>query len=405
MSLSTQSDAENQVGKTASFPIAEAAPVPVALTAYEQTEGTSETEVIVAQPALSLPDLENHVQSTMLASYDQQATENHALTLQAIESLAMTNNASLKELAATTQKAAGFRTQVGLKPNPTVGYQAQQLADQGTDQHLVYAEQEIVTGGKLQLNRRVQNEALRSQLFELEAQRFRVINDIRSRFYQALALQRQEELVRNFQEVANKGYELAVLRREAAEGSQIDVLQASIQRSEIDLALRQLQLRYAGYWRELFALAGVPDMPVGRLQGDLPNDIEALNWDAVATSMVSSSPEYAAAQARISQAYAALRRHSIQPTPNVRVQLGAGVDNGTDSGMINLQAGVPVPVHNKNQGNIHAAQAELCRAQMEAARIEQSIKARLAAISVNMMQLKQLYQLIKTKSCQVHRIH
>ena len=47
----------------------------------------------------------------------------------------------------------------------------------------------------------------------------------------------------------------------------------------------------------------------------------------------------------------------------------------------NLQVGAPMPVFNKNQGNIAAARAELVRASREVERIENSIKARLAAVS------------------------
>ena len=67
------------------------------------------------------------------------------MTLGDFESLAFTNNPTIRELAATTQKAAGYRTQVGLRANPIVGYQGVQLADRGTDQHTAFVEQEFVT--------------------------------------------------------------------------------------------------------------------------------------------------------------------------------------------------------------------------------------------------------------------
>ena len=90
-------------------------------------------------------------------------------TLDQLLSMAFANNPAIKELAATTQIAAGYRTQVGLYANPLLGYQGQQLADAGTDQHVVFLQQQIITGGKLELNRAVLNEAVRAQLQELEA--------------------------------------------------------------------------------------------------------------------------------------------------------------------------------------------------------------------------------------------
>ncbi len=303
------------------------------------------------------------------------------MTLEQVLELALANNPAIKELAATTQKAAGFRTQVGLYANPIMGYQGAQLADRRTDQHLLFAEQEFATAGKLALNRRVLNEALRAQLQELEAQKLRVGTDIRVIFYQILAFQKQIELTEEFRGLLDKGYELAQLRLKAAEGSKIDILQTKVQRSEVDLAYRQAKAKLDAAWREMSAIAGTPDLTQTRLVGELPKQADAIVWDEMALSVVNSSPEYAAARSRVSQARAALERQGVQAIPNLTVQFGSGFDRGTNSGMMNLQVGAPIPVFNKNQGNIAAAQAEYCRAQLEAQRIENGIKARLATIS------------------------
>jgi outer membrane protein, heavy metal efflux system len=46
-----------------------------------------------------------------------------------------------------------------------------------------------------------------------------------------------------------------------------------------------------------------------------------------------------------------------------------------------LEIGAPLPVFNKNQGNMAAARAEYARAVLDATRIESAIKARLAVVS------------------------
>ncbi|MEZ6092138.1 MAG: TolC family protein [Pirellulaceae bacterium] len=304
-----------------------------------------------------------------------------ALTLEAIESMALANNPTIAELVATTQKAAGFKTQVGLRANPILGYNATQLADQGTDQHTVFISQTIITGDKLALNRAVLNEALRAQLMQLEAQKYRIATDIRITFYDALAAQQRVDLIRDFQSVADKGVDIAEQLKEAKEGSQLEIVQAKVQKNEIDLALRQAQIRFDAAWREMAALAGNPDMMPVPLQGTLPGAETALDWSIVASTMIASSPEVQSAQARINQARANLCRQQAQPIPNLDLQLASGYDNGTDNGLINFQVGAPIPVFNKNQGNISAARAEYVRASRELQRIENSIKARLAQVS------------------------
>lgn len=304
-----------------------------------------------------------------------------SITLAELEALALANNPTLSQLALATQEAAGYRTQVGLKPNPTVGYQGVQLADQSTDQHTLFIEQEIVRGDKLLWNRAVLNESLRAQLLELETQRWRVVTDIRTRFYNALALQRRLQLIEEFQAVTDKGLELAELRRQAAEGSQIDVLQAKVQKNEVDLAGRQTQVAATAAWRELIALSGAPNLPAASLAGELPVELEQLDWSSVAAKTIVDSPELEVAQARVAQARTNLQRQLQQPIPNVILQMAAGVDNGTNSGLMNVQLGAPIPVHNQNQGNIAAARAEYCRRLREVERLENSIRARLANVS------------------------
>lgn len=344
---------------------------------------------VASVPVASLPAVQGTnvgevgVGAVAVADRPSSATPHQppSLSLEQFESIALSNNPTLRGMAATTQKAAGYRTQVSLRANPSVGYQGMQLADEGTDQHVAFVEQEFVTGGKLALNRRVLNEAVQAQLHELETQRVRVLSDVRSKYYEALAAQQRIELIHVFQSVADKGFELAELRKAALEGSQIDVLQAKVQKNEIDLAYQQAQIAFQAAWKELAALAGVADLSPGHLSGQLPQSEELLDWQSVSATILSSSPELQAAQARVRQARALLDRHGVQAIPNLTMQLGAGVDNATDSGLINIQVGAPIPVFNQNQGNIAAARAEYCRAQMDVERIENSIAARLAAVS------------------------
>ena len=223
------------------------------------------------------------------------------MTLQDLESIALANNPAIQELAATTQKAAGYREQVTTRPNPTVGYQAQQLADRGTDQHLAFIEREFVTADKLELNHRVLNATLSAQLQELEAQRFRVRTDIQVRFYQALALQKQLDLIAEFSQVAEQGLDFAIQRREAGEGTRVDVLQSKILKSEVHLTQRQTRAKLAGVWREIVAISGIPELEYTKLEGTLPSKTDVVDWEGLATNIVTSSPEYAAAHDRISR--------------------------------------------------------------------------------------------------------
>ncbi len=178
-----------------------------------------------------------------------------------------------------------------------------------------------------------------------------------------------------------QGVVAAEKRLKAGEGSKIDLLQTQVQLKQLELDRRQLVAVLDARLRELVALAGVPSLSLQRVSGDLPDSPLTQDWKAIEDGIVATSPEYAAAQARIRRASALVRRHESQPLPNLGIQMGAGVDNGANSGMMNVQVGAPIPVFNKNQGNISAARAEYCRALQEAQRVDNAIRARLAVAS------------------------
>lgn len=301
-------------------------------------------------------------------------------TLEDLETLALTNNPTLKQLSLSAAKAAGFRTQVGLRPNPNLGYSGQQLADRGTDQHTAFVEKEIVTGGKLALNQNVLNAAVRQQLCEVQTRQARIKTDVRVAYMNLLAARKKETTLQEFADASKRAVELTELRKRAKEGSQIDVLQATTQLNQVLLQKAQAEVASRAFAKELSAITGVevtPDAVVGVL------DASGItyDWDSVFADLRDSNPEFQVALANRERAAANWRRQNIQRSPNLTFQLGAGVDKGTDSGMINTQLSAPLAIYNRNQGNIAAAYADFCIAQLELERIERSMQARLASIS------------------------
>ncbi|MEZ6056364.1 MAG: TolC family protein [Planctomycetaceae bacterium] len=304
-------------------------------------------------------------------------------TLAQLESLALAQHPAIQEASASAHKVAGYHDQVGTRPNPVVGYNATQLADAGTDQHVAFVEQELVMGGKLALNQNVLSQEMQSQLWEVETQRYRVLTDVRQKFYEALAAQRRWEMATEFREIAAKGAEIAQLRVDAKEGSMTEVLQAEILRQQVEIQRQQAEAAYRGAWKQLMAATGQPASNPESLDGVLPGASEVPQWESVTSNVLASSPELQGARSRVSRARANIERQDVQAIPNVAVMLAAGRDNGTGSNMVNAQFGLPLPIFNRNEGNISAANAELCRASQEVRRLELAIQSRIAEAAQN----------------------
>jgi cobalt-zinc-cadmium efflux system outer membrane protein len=132
------------------------------------------------------------------------------LTLETMVQIALANNPTLRQASASLEAARGKWVQVGLYPNPGLGYLGNQIGDRGTaGQQGAYLEQEFVRGGKLTLNRQVAEREIAIAQQTLEAQRQRVINDVRTQFYNTLVAQRSVEITRELREIGVRGQSVA----------------------------------------------------------------------------------------------------------------------------------------------------------------------------------------------------
>ncbi len=316
--------------------------------------------------------------STDSPSTDSANSDVGGWTIDRFESLALENNPAIQQAAASASKAMGYRCQVGLSPNPTVGYNGTQLADRSTDQHVAFVEQDFVTADKLCKNQLVLEQEVQSMLWEVQTQRQRVLTDVRRNFYRALTAQRRLELAAEFKEVAEKGVQTAQARLDAKEGSRTDLLQSEIQLQQVEVQLSQAEATLLGTWKQLVTVAGVPGLHPQRLSGTFPDAPEDHDWQQVSSEILGASPELRSAYSRQARSQANIDRQEAQATPNLSFMLSAGHDNSTGSGMINTQVGLPLPINNANQGNVSAAQAEFCRASQDVRRTELAIQSRLA---------------------------
>ncbi len=301
-----------------------------------------------------------------------------AMTLATLESWALASNPAIRQASASARKAIGYRGQVATAPNPTVGYQGVQLGDAGTDQHLAFISQDFVLGNKLELNDQVLGHAVQAQLWEVEAQRYRVLTDVRIHFYEALAAQQRLHAAKEFGRVLARGVEVAEARKAAQEAGQPEVLLARVQKNEIDLVQRRAQFAFEGAWRELAATIGQRRLSPITLEIPAAPAAAVRDWDEVYADLVARSPELRAANALVCRAAANVRRQEAQPIPNLQLEVAVGHDQGTGVAFGQVQAGLPVAVFNKNRGNIDAAQAEYARACQNVERLKMSLSARLA---------------------------
>jgi len=317
-----------------------------------------------------------------------------SLRLEELEQMALKNNPTLAQAEAAIQAAEGRRKQAGLWPNPIVGYEGEGLAfnpDVRTNRlgQYVFVEQNILTGGKLGKSKNIAAQEKVQTQASSEAQRLRVLNAVRMLYYEALGAQQLVDLRKQLADLTREAMEISGELFNVGQSDRPDVLAAEVelQRAEIDLL--RAQNDYTRVWQILASVVGDAQLvrlsaPV-RLEGSLDAEAPKLSQDEMLAALLRDSPEMKLALAGVERAKAVISRAKAEPKPDVFVRASVGHNNEFEefSGFrvgweTRVEAGVRIPLFNRNQGNVAAAKAELTAAEREVQRVELSLRARLA---------------------------
>ncbi len=318
----------------------------------------------------------------------EQATTQSGLTLVELEQIALSNNPTLAQAAAEIRAATGRKLQSGLYPNPTVGYQGEQIRGgiQGGGEQGFFVSQDIVLGGKLGLNRRVLEQEKKQAEAEAEEQRLRVINGVRMFYYQALAAQEMVDLRRKLSKLAEDAVQTSHQLGNVGQADQPDVLQAEVEGEQAELAVVAAEQNQLRAWRALTATVGKPEMPLTHLAGNL-EDLPEDSPDQWLQAIVQESPAVKIAELGVLKAETSLARAKREPIPDLQLRGGLQQNReleATTNRAIGLQGfaevGVQIPIFNRNQGNVQASRADVERAQREVQRVQLVLRERAAAL-------------------------
>ncbi len=307
----------------------------------------------------------------------------HLLTLADFEGMALANNPSIARAAALVRAARGNYIQVGLPPNPSVGYEGQQIGSRGlAEQDGVFVSQEFVRGGKLRLNREVAAKQWAQAEHQLAAQQQRVLTDVRIAYSMVLIAQRQVDLANELLSVAKRTQQVAdklLLGKEVGRG---DLVQAELEIGSAEILTNNAANRHMAAWRALAFSAGNPELALQRLDGEVDGPGIERTWEGTVERIISRSPEIGAAVANLEAARWSAQRAMVEKVPNLTVQ---GLYNFRDQGINGrpdgaIMVGLPLPIWDRNQGRVMQTQNEAAAASRALDQLELSLQQRLATV-------------------------
>jgi cobalt-zinc-cadmium efflux system outer membrane protein len=313
------------------------------------------------------------------------------ITLQELQEMALQNNPTFAQAAANIRAAEGRKQQSGVYPNPTVGYQGEQIRGgsfRGGEQGF-FVQQSIVLAGKLGLNQNIFEQEKKQAETEADEQELRVVTNIKMSFIQALAAQQALELRQNLGKLADDAVETSRQLANVGQADAPDVLEAEVEAEQADLAVIMAEQNQQRAWKELATVVGNPHLHLMRLEGNL-EDTPPIDADALIEKIVNDSPAVKIAELGVKKAEASLARAKRETVPDL--QLRAGMEQNRElldatGRSVGLQGfadvGVQIPIFNRNQGGIAASKADVERAQREVERVKLALRERAATVAQN----------------------
>ncbi|HCP53686.1 MAG: TolC family protein [Pseudomonadaceae bacterium] len=273
---------------------------------------------------------------------------------------ALSENPEFAAAQWNTGIAQGARTQAGLIPNPELSWSVE---DTRRDSRItsIQVSQPIELGGKRGARIDVSERDQDAVAIEFERKKNTLRAEVIRAFYSALRAQEGLQLSTQSLELASRGLQVVEGRVKAGKASPIEVSRAQMQLSEIQLELNRAQLNRSNAYKQLALVTGATTPNFDYVEGDLER-LPDLPSKADMLARITDTADLRLASMQIQRTESSLELEKSQRIPDINVSVGSQYDEGLGERVNLLGLSVPLPLFNRNQGNVMAAAQEANRA-------------------------------------------
>ena len=289
------------------------------------------------------------------------------LALRQALALALARNPELAAFSWNVRIGEARQLQAGLYPNPEASVGVENVAGSGEFRGTREAEttlqlsQLVLLGGKR--SKAIEEARLSRDLaaWDYETVRLDVFSRTARDFVEVLAAQQQltltEELVRLAEQVAQAVQE----RVNAAKSSRVELTRAKVALDLARIDRDQAQRALTAARQRLSANWGNPQPKFGQVVGNL-RDLPAVPSLEELNRRLDRNPELARWATELEQRRAALKLEQSRAMPDLTVGAGYRRLSGPEENALVGIVSIPLPLFNRNQGNIREAEFRLARA-------------------------------------------
>jgi outer membrane protein, heavy metal efflux system len=319
----------------------------------------------------------------------QENPQSPLFTLEEAQRLATASNPTLRQAQAEIRAAKAREQQSALYPNPSVGYLGDEIRGGSINggKQGFFLQQTVVTGGKLSKARNVFAKETNLAESEAEEQKLRVETAVKTAYLRVLAAQELLDARRDLARIEQQLADTQSLLFNTGQADETEVLTAELQAQRLRLAARMQENSLREEWRSLTAILGRPDLPLATVVGNLEHHWPELDEEQITEQITTESPATRLAETAILRADAVLASARRTAIPDLQFRGGLQYNN---EWLANVpyaigweglaEVSVPLPLFNRNQGNVAAAAADLARAKLERERITLTLRERAATV-------------------------
>lgn len=314
------------------------------------------------------------------AVVEPQISYDRSLTLGEAIHRSLRYSPALHAAALETEAKHGEVDQAGVRPNPEASIELENFGGTSDFGGFASAEETLAISQLVELGGKRYNRLAVAQLdrdvsaWDYEAQRLKVTKDTAEAFIDVLAIQEAIARATEAHRIARELERDVSGRVEAGTASPIEIQRTRPIVANTLVRLHAEQARLEPSKRRLASMWGASMLDFGRVAGrfrmgtDLPR-VERILED------LANNPEIARWSDEIARRDAFVALQLANSVPDLT--LGAGVRrlNDTDDTAIVASASIPLPLFNRNEGNIHAAESRLAKAEFERAATAASLRS------------------------------
>lgn len=309
------------------------------------------------------------------------ATAEESITLNEATALALQANPDIAVVLRWREVESAQALQAATRPNPTLSGQVEDLRSQNRIATIAISQQ-LETAGKRDKRMAAADATMAMANADIRISQAEISAKTYATFYQVLAAQQAQTLAQELLKISTTSKETTAKRVLAGKVSPVEETKAKVAEAglKIDLAKASQQLasakqHLASLWAKgLEANNHVAYIAVGELAK--LNNIPTLD-DLMA--QLADSPRIKKASLAIMQKQALSAIEQSKQTPDVTVSLGVQRNEelgGITQAIIGLS--IPIPVFDKNQGNLQSARAREFQSIDEKTALENQLKTELA---------------------------